>query len=243
MSRLLLIALLLLASAGTALAKPAKRMMPTQPNQQFEGDPHNLPIECQRTPDELIAYARTMPAVQTAISIFELRGYLARVVADTAFTDCGLGVSAVALAYAKPGAFIDSMHCVVPTIVVSTRFTEYGDPVTKVTGGILVGDGQAGLVYSGDSLAMFRDTDHSFDVNPETSQLVSNSMLDPDSKFNRWARCTGLGTIGCFVGVLRVGGPGFTTIKLAALEAQPELGLAVLESCALASGIGCLGNL
>jgi hypothetical protein len=243
MSRLVLTVLLLFSVAGTASARPALRVIPVQPHEQFAGDPHNLPVQCQRTPQELIAFARNMPAVQTAMSIFASRGYVARSIADTAIIDCSLELSAVALAYSKPGAFIDSFHVVVPTIVVSTHLTEFGDPVTKVTGGLLVADGQAGLVYSGDSLAIFRDTDHSFDVNPNTGQPAPESMFDPDSRFNRWARCTGLGTVGCFIGVLRIGGPGFTTMKLAALEVEPQIGLAILESCALASGIGCLGNM
>jgi hypothetical protein len=242
MTRHLVFILLLLGLAGPAIAAPSKVWFEPMSRFQYEGDSDNLPVNCRVRPADLVAHARTMAVVQAAMNEFAARGYIAIARADTAVISCSGGKSAVALAYSKPGAFIDSFHVVVPTIVVTTRLTDLDDPVTSVTAGILVGDGQTGRFFSGDSLEMFRDTDHSFDIRREEGIVVEQSPLNPESKFSRWARCTGWNTIGCVAGILRFGGPGFGAIKLATFSAQPEIGLAVIEGCALGSGLLCLGG-
>jgi hypothetical protein len=234
--------LLLFGLAGSAIAAPSRVWFEPMHLLPFEGDPENLPVNCRVTPEDLVAHARAMAAVQTAMAEFTARGYLAIAGADTAVILCSEGKSAVALVYSKPGAFIDSFHVVVPTIVVTTQLADVGDPVTSVTAGILVGDGQTGRFFNGDSLDVFHDTDHSFDVRREGGIVLEHSPLDPQSRFGRWARCTGWNTIGCVGGMLRFGGAGFHAIKLATLAAQPEIGLAILEGCALASGLLCLGG-
>lgn len=239
--------------AFAGLRKDPLELAPTERT----GDPANLPVGCRTSPEELVHWARhNMPEVQTAIDEFARRGYVAVPAADTAVSGCSRGIplSGVTLAFMKPGAFIDSSHVVAPMIVVTTRLHILtGEPVTQVSGGLMVGDGQASLVYSGDSLGTFRYSDPSFDVRPAIGgggpkrqpvdrEGMFDTFRDYDSVFNRFVRCTGWTTISCVAGVMRFGGPAFGSMKVAAILGQPEIGLAILGGCALVSGLGCLGQ-
>jgi hypothetical protein len=240
-----------------AFVEPRKDAL-DQPPTEGIGDPGNLPVGCRYSPEELVRWAReNMPDVQAALNEFARRGYVAVPAADTAVSGCRNGVpfSGVTLAFVKPGAFIDSSHVVAPMILVTTRLHPVtGESSTRVSGGLIIGDGEASVVYSGDSLGTFRHTDPSFDVRPGPSggggprrepvgrEGLSDVFRDNDSGFNRFIRCTGWTTISCVVGVLRFGGPAFGPLKIAAILGQPEVGLAILGGCALVSGLGCLGQ-
>jgi hypothetical protein len=238
-----------------ALAEVRKDPLDLAPTERT-GDPGNLPVGCRTSPEELVHWARhRMPDVQVAIDEFARRGYVSVPAGDTAVTGCARGVpfSGVTLAFVKPGAFIDSAHVVAPMILVTTRLHILtGEPFTQVSGGLMVGDGEAGLVYSADSLGMFRDTDPSFDVRLSTvggarKRDVSREGMfdifrDNGSSFNQFVRCAGWGTIACVATAIRFGGPVFRAMKLAVLLGQPELGLALLGSCALVSALGCFGQ-
>jgi hypothetical protein len=219
------------------------------------GDSGNLPVGCRYSPDDLVNWARNyMPDVRAAMQEFSRRGYVAVPAGDTAVTGCAQGIpaSGVMLAYLKPGAFIDSSHAVAPMILVMTRLHPItGEAFTQVSGGIIVADGAASLAYSGDSLAAFRTFDHSFDIVPALSgggggprrEPVRSerwdAVFDPNSRFNRFLTCAGWNTLGCIVGAIRLG-MDFTPMKLALILGEPEIGLAILGGCALASALGCL---
>jgi hypothetical protein len=215
------------------------------------GSARDLPVGCQYSPRDLVAHAYTMPAVQQAMQIFQSRGYVRRAAGDTAINGCqsGQSSSGVTLTWEKPGAFIDSMKCVVATIVVRTAVNPASaEAGTWVSGGLLVIDGNNGKVSPAQDLGYFLD-DPAFDVNYSAAATSSASpapvqvTIGDGSRIGAWARCTGFGSLGCMGGIMMLGGPGFTSLKLSLLMAQPELGLAIIEVCTLTSGISCLGNL
>ena len=101
--------MLLTALAGAAFAgRPI--MSDPDPDFWFKGDSDNLPVNCRVTPEELVAHARRIAAVQTAMQEFARRGYVAYPGADKAASACDHPISVVMLAYQKPGAWIDSDH-------------------------------------------------------------------------------------------------------------------------------------
>jgi hypothetical protein len=70
-----------------------------------------------------------------------------------------------------------------------------------------------------------------------------DDLSEQRSMLDRWARCTGYGTIGCVVGAIRFGGAAYTALKLASLIDAPGNALGLLTFCLTAEGIACLGSL
>jgi hypothetical protein len=222
---------------------------PTPPTRDDTGGTdHNLPIGCRYSPDELEEWARTqMPSVREAMWRFESRGYVRAAAADTAYNGCAQGFegSVVTLTYIKPGAFIDSAHIVLPTImVVSRRWNEQIE--TTVSGGLIALEGPTGRIFMADSLAQFA-ADGSFDIvkgggSPRGrvgSEGIWDDVQNPRSRLSRWVRCTGWGSATCILTALAWGGPQYTPAKIALLLDAPIGGLGLLTMCLVVSGIGC----
>lgn len=232
----LLLALSLPALASPAAAQP-RRMPALDVRPQGGG---GLPLGCRHTSQELIAAAREMRAVRTAVDVFQARGYIAMPSADRAVNGCALGAraSAVALAYRKPGLdfFDDSTKVAQPLIVVSTR-ADPGNPdesITEVSAGIVVFDGVTRRFSTNEQLGMMPGEP----VVDVVERPGGGPRLEPEGdpfwkRLNRWAWCTGTGAWGCTVSayVHPTGRLLFTSAQTAA---------ALVGACMIGSGIGCL---
>ena len=244
---------LLLALLCPSLAFAQVRTLPAEPRHDVErsGTGGTLPVGCRYTEDELEQWAPRIGLVQEAMTRFAARGYQRIAVADTAVNGCmafGQNFSMVLLAYRKPGAFIDSSHVVWPEIVVMTRANENDELSTTVTAGLVVTDGATATMFPADSLPQFA-SDRSFDVEPHRGggrQRIGVEWMEPPgfdrSKFEKYLRCVGWGTVGCVIRVAKAPG-GVNLAKLAILIDQPELGLGLLASCMAYSSFICLSAL
>ena len=226
--------------------------------QEFGGDANNLPVSCRLTEADLLGRARGLASVRAAMQVFASRGYVPVTAADTAFNVCRDEApgSIVTLAYRKPGAWIDSNHVAVPLILVATMLSpETGAAATTVTGGMAVVDGVNGLVFSADSLAAFRASDPSFEMRlvrgggggptrrigtESVNDDVWRQIVDPNSRFNKYIHCVGWAGIACVMGAIRMGSVGAAPVKIAALLAEPEFGLLLIEACLSIAAISCL---
>jgi hypothetical protein len=228
----------------------------------YQGDGNHLPVGCNRSESQLLSHARAMSAVQAAIQVFQRRGYIAVTGADTAYNVCDDATpgSVVMLAYRHPTAWIDSNHVVAPAILISTTLnTVSGEPLTSVSGGTFVADGQSGQIFSADSLPSLRASDGSFDMVPRLGRDgggprarigaeglgddLWRELRNPESSFNKYIRCVGISGMVCLVTAVRIGGPLGIPSKIAALMAQPELALALIYSCLTIGAIECLREL
>jgi hypothetical protein len=149
MRTLLIVALLLTASTAQAIERRLEPRnvdpvsgtgLPSQVS-AWQGGPNSLPYNwIWMTWDQIRNHAEMLDGVQPALQEFANRGYIRRADLDTAYTSPG--VSAVVLAFEKPG---EDPRVEQPIILVQSFAVEYPDgwwPVTMI-GGMIVRDSVA----------------------------------------------------------------------------------------------------
>jgi hypothetical protein len=253
--------LIALLAPSVALAMPPERMPdPGGQHREIAGSDRDLPVGCRYGSQELIRAALEMRAVRTAVDQFMSRGYIALPSAHVGVNGCVRNYpgSAVGLTFTKPGAFVDSTKFVWPMILVTTVLSSStGEPATSVSGGLVVFDGAQRKFVTSEDLDLF-PSEPIFDVRPTPHQRgtlpdgaiaadpesdasspgyeIYESWRDGFKKLSRWARCTGISTTACGVGIaIRPGGM--------LVYSNPETAVAALTGCFVVSGIGCLGTL
>ena len=129
----------------------------------YVGGATDLPVRPTLLWRDAVAWARTMPAVQSAMQTFAERGYVAVPEQDSAASSIDPPATYVVLNYVKPGLDLPRTAAR-PLIVVATRLDREGVPATVVTAGLLLADRGHQTVVSADSVASLAATDGSFDV-------------------------------------------------------------------------------
>ncbi len=164
----------------------------------YGGGTTDLPVRPTLLWREAVAWARTMPAVQSAMQTFAERGYVAVPERDSAANSIDPPATFVALSYEKPN--LDLTGCTGrPLIVVFTRLDGEGVPATVVTAGLLIADEVHQSVFPADSLPALAVTDPSFDVgasggggagsDPGDRRLFPGPNWRMSSKFGKFLAC------------------------------------------------------
>jgi hypothetical protein len=219
-------------------------------------DSYNLPIGCSVTEAQLLTWARTMPAVQLAMSTLAGRGYIAHPEADNARRWCsGILGSCVVIAYERPVTVLEEVKLGAGAIIVTSVLDQTtGNAITRISGGMLIIDHAAQTIFAADSLASYMATDPSFDIEvdggdgspdpgiirPGNATVVpADEGLVSQSRFTSVVKCTGGTAFVCAAGIALgtyYGGPG----AWAAAVAAGGWGVAAVGvGCLAASYIGC----
>ncbi len=161
-------------SADSALrgrtSTPNTDIMPEDPGPQYSsggGDGQNLPVGSQYTDAQVLAWARTMPAVQQAMAEMSSRGYIAMPDQDAAhhWNSSGSYGSCAILSYRHdPTILSDTQMAMCFVFVVSKLNPSTGIADTRVWGGMLIIDRTTGAAYTADDVTAYADSDPSFDI-------------------------------------------------------------------------------
>ena len=205
-------AVLALLLAGAALAPPASASIERIPVNDddtvvriFGGSADHLPVRPNLGWREAVAWARTMPAVQTAMRVMADRGYVSLGVHDSALVSIDPPATAVVFPYARPGLELPPFHYGQPLLMVVTTLGREGEPATTVSGGVAIVDCEHGTVFSADSLQAYAASDASFEVQtvasgeggPYERRYDPNTawFTNTDSRFNKFIRCWGMAAL------------------------------------------------
>ncbi len=246
---------LLLALAGLAQPAPAAIQRITTNDDDaltrtFGGSADHLPVRPNLRWQEAVAWARTMPAVQTAMQTCAARGYVALSAHDSALVSIDPPATIVVFPYSRPGLVLPKYHYGQPLLMVVTTVNQEGEPATRVTCGLLVVDADKGTAFSADSLPALAASDPSFDVEtiaggdggPEQRRYnvvptTQNWFTNPESRFNKFIRCWGINSLTTcirpLISIFRL--PGGEPLLLGTAE---ELGF-YLAICSFATALGC----
>jgi hypothetical protein len=252
--RCLALVLALLATAGTAAARPLRMDTASPQITEFAGDQDNMPVNCRIASDQLIAFARTLHKVQAAMAEFSRLGYTEVPSGAYGIGGCERPVSTVAFVYRRAVTFPtpDSSTALLPMILVTTHLNETsGEPYTQVTAGVVALDAAHQTVVSADSLVGIDE--HSFDVaqtgTPIRTREISRRanpegtfdfIKDRDSAFNRWVWCTGLTAWSYLVqGIWKMGPSAMPAKFIAFVDELPAAATLIAASIAIAS-VQCL---
>lgn len=163
----------------------------------YVGGTTDLPVRPTLLWRDAVAWARTMPAVQSAMRTFAERGYIAVPEQDSAANSINPPATYVVLNYVKPNLDLPG-SAGRPLIVVVTRLDREGIPATIVTAGLLVADRTHQTIVSADSIPALAATDASFDVSPAGGggsgdpgdrRLFPGPWPNASPKFNKFIVC------------------------------------------------------
>ena len=210
----------------------------------FGGSSDHLPVRPNLTWREAVAWARTMPAVQTAMQTCAARGYVALSAHDSALVSIDPPATAVIFPYQRPGLVLAPFQYGQPLLIVVTKLGQDGEPATRVSAGVVILDAEHDAAFTADSLSAYATSDASFDVEvaagdggPENRRYWPIWFNNQDSKFNKFIRCWGMNSLAtCIRPLLNfTRTPGGAVI----LYTEPQdLGF-YMAFCALGTGLGC----
>ena len=249
-------ALLTLLLAGAVLAPPApaaiQRIATNDDDltRTFGGSSDHLPVRPNLTWQEAVAWARTMPAVQTAMQTCAARGYVALSAHDSALVSIDPPATVVIFPYRRPGLDLAPFHYGQPLLMVVTTLDLASEPATRVTAGVVILDAENNAAFTADSLPAYATSDASFDVEtvtgdggPENRRYTivptgSGWFTNPESRFNKFIRCWGMNSImTCIRPLLNFTRTAGGTVIL---FTQPEDLAFYMGFCMLGTGLGCM---
>jgi len=216
----------------------------------FGGSSDHLPVRPNLRWAEAVAWARTMPAVQTAMQTCTQRGYVALSAHDSALVSIDPPATAVIFPYARPGLALAPFQYGQPLLIVVTTLDQESVPSTRVTAGIVILDAQNNAAFSADSLPAYRSSDPSFDVETIADgeggpgerryNVVTwpNWFANQESRFNKFIRCWGVAALATCIRPLF----NFTRTPVGTviLYTEPEDLAFYLSFCTLGTGLGCI---
>jgi hypothetical protein len=209
--------LCLVCAATAAGAAPRRMSTGDYDHIFFRGDADNLPVGTFVTPDDAISWALTMPRVVTALQEMQARGYVAHPDYNRAGITSNPYGTHVFFAFEKPGLLQTEQHASSPVLVVSTFIDGSGTPYTTVVGGIIFVDRNTGQMFTADSLAAYRDSDPSFEIENAGGggdsgdplvipvKKVYRTGVDPElrNKLIGFAGCAALANTAVIIGTVR----------------------------------------
>jgi hypothetical protein len=198
----------LLAPSGSVLeAQPRRIATFEETDATFPGSSTHLPVGGGVTPQQAIAHAYTMPAVQQALQLMQSRGYVPHPANDDAVALTSPPLTMVCLQFDKPGLVPPADHIAAPVLMIGTSVGPEGFPVTSVSGGVTFVNTTNARFFTADSLAEYSASDGSFDVTAgggENDDGPRRRMPDTwggtnspgDAKLRSWIYCFSFGSLG-----------------------------------------------
>lgn len=207
----------------------------------YGGSPSHLPVRPNLTWDQAVAWARTMPGVQLAMETCAGRGYQSISAHDTALISIDPPATIVMLPYRKPGLTLPEHDFGGPMIMVVTKLDAEGIPTTGISSGLMILDPVENTVFTADSLPAMMVSDGSFDISPDGGGegglgdkrwgvRWAWETKEAKPKFYKFARCLGLGSLGCMRTLFNI---TRTPEYLLVSAADPELVGLYFSACEL----------
>lgn len=207
----------------------------------YGGSPGHLPVRPNLTWQEAVAWAHTMPGVQLAMETCAGRGYQAIAAHDTALISIDPPATIVMLPYRKPGLTLPEHLYGEPMIMIVTKLDRESIPTTGISAGLLILDPVQNAVFTADSLPSMAVPDGSFDISSDGGGegVIGDKRWgvrwawetkEAKPKFYKFARCLGLGSLGCMRTLFNITRtPGYLLIS----AADPELVGLYFSACEL----------